>query len=554
LPNINRIFLKGFRPYLWIIGLGFLLYFQALGLGYVSLDDEHLIIQNYPHISNLANLPQAFLKDVYWRNPGTYYRPLLNVSLMLDAVWGGIKPFAYHLTNVLLHLACGMLMFLLFNRLGFGGGRALFVSLFYLVHPALAQAVAWIPGRNDTLLTLFVISAFLLLIRYLKSNQPLDLAGHLLFFALACLTKEAAVVFPIIGLAYVGIVSRESSKLRKAVMLAAGWAAILAAWYWMRWQAITPAVNAHTRQFANFSETLKGLVSYTGKAFFPFDLSVLPLSGDVKIYWGAATAVLLTILAFIGGLHNRKVFIFGLFWYLVFLLPTFIKLAGQINYLEHRLYLPLLGLAIMLLSFKLVHNISPKTALTACLPVLFLFSALTVVRIPDFSNGITFWNNAAQTSPSSALAHQMLGRAMVKASRPAEAELEYSLASQLEPGSPSSYNDLGMLYMNYGKYEKAAVQFKQVLAIDPGYANVRNNLALAYYNLGKYDSSRIQLQAAVRLDSGASEPFGNLGVLYLQVGGYDSAEYYLNKVLSLDPGNRPARQHLAWLRQLKDKR
>ena len=255
--NYENIFFKGFRPYLWIIGLGFLLYFQALGLGYVSLDDEHLIVQNYPHISNLANLPQAFLYDVYWRNPGTYYRPLLNVSLMADAAWGGTKPFAYHFTNILLHLACVLLIFAFFQKIGFGRLRAFAVSLFYLAHPALVQSTAWIPGRNDTLLTLLILACFIFLIRYLEKQKPVDLSIHILFFGLACLTKEAAVVFPLAGLLYVWTVSKEFPQLKKTITLISGWAIILTGWYWLRWIGISPAVNAHVSLNPNGRHSLQ---------------------------------------------------------------------------------------------------------------------------------------------------------------------------------------------------------------------------------------------------------------------------------------------------------
>ena len=556
LQNINydKIFLKSFRPYLWIVGLGFLLYFQALGLGYVSLDDEHLIVQNYSHISNLANLPQAFLKDVYWRNPGTYYRPLLNVSLMLDATWGGTKPFAYHFTNILLHLAYGLLIFAFFQKLGFGRLRSFAVSLFYIAHPALVQATAWIPGRNDTMLTLLILAGFINMLRYLQNNKTGALFWHFLFFGLACLTKEAAVIFPVIGLVFVWVRSKELSSFKKLIPLITGWVVILAGWYWLRWQAILPAVNAHQRQFANLPEIAKGLISYTGKAFFPFNLSVLPLAGDVKLFWGLMAIALLLALALVKGIHNRKMFFFGLGWYLLFLLPTFVKLDGQINYLEHRLYLPLIGLVIMLLEANLVRKTTLKPALMAGLPVLLLFGYLTTKHISDFKSDQTFWGNATQTSPNSGLAHQMLGRAWMRASQPAMAEQEFMKAAQLDPKGSSIYNDLALLYLDYGKFQKAGEQFKKVLELDPNYANVRNNLALVYFNLGMLDSSRHQLQEAIRLDPSAPQPYDNLGVLFMQSKDLDSAEYYLNKALALSPADSSIRQNLFRLQQLRGSR
>jgi protein O-mannosyl-transferase len=548
------VFLKGFRPYLWILGLGFLLYIQALSLGYVSLDDEHLIISNYSNISNAANLPRAFCTDVYWRKPGTYYRPLLTLSLMIDAAWGGQKPQAYHLTNILLHLACGLLIFSIFQKLGYGRVRSFAVSLFFMVHPALVQATAWIPGRNDTLLTLLILAGLAKLIRYQNGKRTGPLLWHFLFFGLACLTKEAAVVFPIMGLFYLWAVSPKSQPFKNLIPLISGWCLVLLAWYWLRWQAISPSVNAHEWQFADLPELFKGLISYTGKAVFPFELSVLPLAGDVKLYWGLAACLLLLAAALIRGIDRPRFFFFGLGWYLLFLLPTFIKLAGQINYLEHRLYLPLTGLVIMLLETSAVKRISLKPALLAGLPVLFLFGVLTLRHIPDFKSDRTFWGQAVQTSPNSGLAHHMLGRALERAREPAKAEQEFIRAAQLDPQGPSIHNDLALLYLDYGKFQMAGEQFRKVLGLDQNYANVRNNLALVYFNQGLLDSSSRQLREAIRLDPTVSQPYDNLGVIFMQAGKLDSAEYYLGRALALSPADSAARQHLFQLQQLKENR
>jgi Tfp pilus assembly protein PilF len=261
---------------------------------------------------------------------------------------------------------------------------------------------------------------------------------------------------------------------------------------------------------------------------------------------------LVPALALVKGIRNRKMFFFGLGWYLLFLLPTFVKLAGQINYLEHRLYLPLIGLVVMLLETNVVRKITLKPALMAGLPVLVVFGVLAARHIADFKSDQTFWGNATQTSPNSGLAHQMLGRAWVRALQPARAEQEFMKAMQLDPKGTSSYNDLAVLYLSYAKFEWAGQQFKKVLELDPGSANVRNNLALVYFNLGLLDSSRCQLQEAIRYDPAMHQPYDNLGVVFMQIKELDSAEYYLNKALSLSPADSAARYHFLQLQQLRE--
>src|SRR5262249_39402049 len=76
-----------------------------------------------------------------------YWRPLVTASYVLDAQWGGARPLAYHATNVVLHAAASALVLALLRRFGVGRGLALAGALAFAVHPALASAVAWIPGR-----------------------------------------------------------------------------------------------------------------------------------------------------------------------------------------------------------------------------------------------------------------------------------------------------------------------------------------------------------------------------------------------------------------------
>jgi len=152
-------FLKTWRPYAIIIIIGCLLYAKTLSFDFVEYDDRRLIAENQSFISDLSNLFQAFTQDAFnvsfHCSSKSYYRPVLTASLIFDAQWGGTNLFIYRVTNLIIHISTCCLLFLFFCRMGFGKSVSLLFSVIFLVHPILTQAVAWIPGRNDSLLAFF---------------------------------------------------------------------------------------------------------------------------------------------------------------------------------------------------------------------------------------------------------------------------------------------------------------------------------------------------------------------------------------------------------------
>ncbi|UCD55136.1 MAG: hypothetical protein JSV93_06410, partial [Candidatus Omnitrophota bacterium] len=169
-------------PILLIACLGFLVYSQTLFFDFTYLDDNVLILGNRKFLSKLSNIPQAFRQDVFFSYEDAYYRPLLTISFILDAqlpfaLYPSPKPspqrgegrvrgrgeqgkgFSYHLTNIVIHLLAACLLFLLLIKLKYREGLAIFFSLIFTVHPVLTQAVAWLPGRNDSLLAVFIFSS-----------------------------------------------------------------------------------------------------------------------------------------------------------------------------------------------------------------------------------------------------------------------------------------------------------------------------------------------------------------------------------------------------------
>lgn len=527
---------------MWLALAVFAVYLRTLGFGFTSLDDVHLIQENSENISHWQNAAKAFRTDVYWNSPGTYYRPILSLSFIADHALGGDKPFIYHLTNVLLHLMGCCLLYICLLNLGYGKGKSFLFSMIFAIHPSLSQAVGWIPGRNDILLSIFILISFIALLKYFDGSNRKWFMLHLAAFMAALFTKEVAIFVPLLFLLYLSIADSKYLKnaLKKTVP---GWVVVTLLWLIMRWHALGKSGTFTSRHFAGGIDIIIGLLSYIGKIFFPFNLSVLPLSGDINPLFGITGLVMLVLIAWLKGIEDRKKFTFGAAWFVICLLPTFIPITNSINFLEHRLYLPMLGVIIMLAECRFITKMPLKNISITTASIIVIFTLLNVRHTGSFYNGVTFWSNAAKTSPHSGLGHQMQGRMYFKSGLIDKAQQEYMLSLAIEDNA-SVHNDLALLLLQKGDLAGAEKEFEIVLKFDMEFADIHNNLALVFFRQGRLNDAKSELLKSISFDPGSSEPLANLGVLYLQAGMTDSSEIFLQRSLKIDDKNVVANHHM----------
>ena len=527
------------------------LYAQTLSFGYTGHDDIQLLEQKAHLLSDPANIGRAFATDVVWGNQEIYYRPLLTLSFMADALWGGVRPFSFHLGDILIHLAAVLLLFVFVKRLSGSPLAALASSLLFAVHPLLARAVAWIPGRNDSLLTVWVLASFLFYLEYNDRGKGRNYLLHLLFFFLALLTKETAVFVPVLAVLSYYLIPADKKTRSKTIigLLIAGWAMCLAGYYLLRHNAIIAGAGLSNARFNTLAENLTGFVSYAGKIFFPFRLSGDPIPADLPLIYGIAVMILISGLFFLWGIKERGKFIFGLVWFLLFLLPTFLGNTTYANFAEHRLYLPLCGLIIMLLqlNIKIQGRAAKIVAVSALAMMLALFTLLNVLHTRNFASGLAHWGKTVKNSPHSYHAHNMLGRWYAERGNWEPAEKEFKISWELNPAHTAAGNDLGLLYLAQGKTAKAESLFAFLLLKDPNSAGARNNLGLIYMDRGQWDLALEQFQQSVKLQPQKAQGQDNLGLAYFKKGMWPQAEQSFLRAYQIDPGDQKINYHLASL-------
>src|SRR5437870_3591667 len=173
-----------------------IVYAGALRCGFAF--DDHLMIEGN-RVVQAGTLRDIFGGE-YWgtiapRAQSHGYRPITILTLRLNHALSGLAPWSYHALNVLLHALVSLTVLALARRLGFSGRAALAASLLFAVHAIHTEAVTAIAGRAELLGALGVLAG---LLAHDRGRAPLA-AGA---FALGLLSKENAVVFPALALAW----------------------------------------------------------------------------------------------------------------------------------------------------------------------------------------------------------------------------------------------------------------------------------------------------------------------------------------------------------------
>jgi protein O-mannosyl-transferase len=164
---------------------------------------------------HLTWLPQAVAQpELIWRNfhsswlDGTttrFYRPLISVFMVSDYLLYGLNGLGFHLTNLAFHVASSLLIYLIVFRLALSQTTrnseasrewALLSSAMFALYPLHPEAVSWITGRVDTIVTTFCLANFWAYLRWRDTRNWLWLGLSVVFLGLGLLSKEMAITMP----------------------------------------------------------------------------------------------------------------------------------------------------------------------------------------------------------------------------------------------------------------------------------------------------------------------------------------------------------------------
>jgi protein O-mannosyl-transferase len=499
-----------------LASITFMVYARTIFLDYTKLDDSIFIVENAQYNSDAKNIGVSFQRGLFNPTKDAYYRPLFLVDFILESRIFGIKPAGYHFTNLIYHIISVILLFLFLKRIKIPPIDSFLLSLLFAVHPVLTQAVAWIPGRNDMLLMIFFLSSFILLFKYFEKPAPVLLFLHALFFLAALFTKETAIIIPVIigGFSFFYL----KCGWRKLVFPLISWIASVTIWALVRSTAtlsknwVSPAEMFHAGL-----DRMGVILQYLGKIFFPVNLTVFPVAEDITLVWGILAVAGLVALIVYSKSYTRPLTYLGLFWFIVFLIPVLIvpkSLNDQV--FEHRLYLPVIGILIVLsqaIPFGSSFNPTLKIAIVTGIALIFTIESL--VRTSYFKDAVTFWTHAVEGSPHSAYAKTLLG---TKMEDPAEREKLFREARALEPNLKNLNYYLGKVLFDRQEPDSAEYYLRTEIAHNPMIPDAYFLLAQIEFSRNNFDSAAVNLEKVIDLNPLDPQANHNLVLLYYQHG------------------------------------
>ncbi|GIW63010.1 MAG: hypothetical protein KatS3mg090_0836 [Patescibacteria group bacterium] len=511
-----------------------LIYFPTIFFDFTYFDDNELILNNLHFLTKPQNLINAFKKDVFFSpSHGFYYRPLLTVSFMLDAFFSKSSPLLYHISNVFYHSLAVCLLFIFLNELKIDRGLAFKLSLIYLVHPILTPAIAWIPGRNDPLMAIFLFPALIWLLKYLKSDQAKYLIYHLIFTSLALLTKETAIMITVVSITFIVLVLKDYSKLPKIIF---SWIVIVTVIFMIRQEVLGKLTYLNIIELINsIIKNLPAIAFYITNFLVPIQLSVFPILKDINISLNLAISLIFIITTAILKPKKNRLYLFGLIWFLSFNILNLIKpnISTVPEFLTHRSYTAIVGLIIMIASLnKIKALLSNKYVFTSLITVLAFLSFLFQF---NFSDRLTFWSKAVSASPHSSLAHKNYGVMLYFENDYQQALKHYQTALKLNPQEPIVHNNIGVIYMDQGRYELAIDEFEKELKINPNYDKALYNLGIVYYLLKQDQKAEKYWLETLKINPNHAGAYFRLANLYQEKKDYDKAKHYYSLWQNFNP-------------------
>lgn len=568
---------RGALPIVLLVVAVVAAYATSFAGDFVFDDYKHIVANE--SIRDLTRLDRALIET---------RRPVVVLTLAANYAVGGLNPFVYHLTNLVIHGAAAVVLFALLRRLlrivdpeGLPGSwrepLALAAAIVWAVHPLQTQSVTYIIQRGESLMGLCYLLTLYAAVR------SADVRGGRWWGVLAVAacavgmgTKAVMVTAP------VAVVLLDWVFLRRdvGVMLRSRWllyAGLFATWLVLAMVGVLEGVldpNPDGARAVGFGYTgvspLEYLRTQPLVILHYLRLVVVPYPLVLDYAWPVATnmAAISAGAVVIGGLVVAS--LYGLAWrrwwgfagvlFFLVLLPTSSFVPIKDLAFEHRMYVSLAGvvsvvvfgagglLARVTRGHAQRHLRARQRLLMGLGAVATVFAVLTALRNLDYRSATVMWADIAEKRPQNARAWSGLGTARAMAGDRRGAIEAFKRAVALNPAEASTRANFGKALLDLGRPADAVVQIEQAIALSEApKAEFHNSLGNAYRVLGNRAGAEEAYRAAIAIEPESATYYFNLAAILAQAGDYGAAAAQFEQLLRVEPGNTAARLALAEL-------
>ncbi len=568
-----------------IVLASFLAYLPSLS-GEFILDDDKLLTAN-PLIKASDGLYS------FWcTTKAQDYWPVSNTALWFEWRLWGLNPTGYHVTNLILHIAGALLLWIILRKLSLPG--AFLTALLFALHPVNVESVAWIAQRKGLLAMLFFLLSILCYLRHFsvscsdnaQGGRHTPCAGpapgvcglligrwywlSLLAFVLAMLSKGSVAILPLLLLWIVwwlrtGTVPIFASAKMGLSPSVSRWdlvrtapffaVAVVLAGVNLWFQTHGTDIVIRTASFAQRLLGAGGVVwFYLYKALLPLNLVfIYPQwhieAGNLPWWLPLMAAVTLTIVLWQYRQGWSRPFLFAWGFFCVSLLPVLgFADVGFMQYspvADHYQHIAIIGvIALAAAGWDIWHQSVQGPARALAVVVVSALIFLTWQQSGLYSNAMTLYQVALEKNPDCSMVHNNLGIILVQAGRPEEAVEHFQQALRLKPDNAEAHNNLGNVLDDAGRPQEAMEHYREALRLKPNYTEAHFNLGLLLAKAGRLSEAIEHYRQTVQLQPDYLKAHNNLGVALIQAGRSEEAIECFQQALRLQPDYAEAYNNL----------
>ena len=558
-----------------------LVFGQTVRSGFVNFDDGLYVYENAHVLHGLS--PREIVWAFTHLHAG-YWIPLCWLSFMADNQFFGPGASGYHLTNVLLHAATTVLLFLVLRRMSGRSWPSATVAALFAVHPLHVESVAWVTERKDLLSGLCFVLALGAYDRYVRGPSSRGrYAAVVLFFVLGLMAKPMLVTLPVVLLLLdywpLGRFSGGADSnptpprcngaeadgngpsrfsvpldlIREKIPLFA-----LAAVFCLV-TAATEGKEASSNSLAfpwRVANALVSYVAYLDQLFCPLNLAAFYPHPEANLpLWkvAAAAAVLagISAAAFISW-RRYPYLLMGWLWYGVTLLPVIglMQVGGQAM-ADRFTYLPQIGLYLALVwgAADVCRCWPYRRWLCGLTPVLLLVASMACAwrQTSFWRDSETLWNHTLACTSRNTVAHNILACAFASRGQFDAAILQFRRALEIKPDYALAHQNLGNTLNRLSRFDEALSHFRAAARLQPDSAQLRAGIGTVLARLGRCDEALAEYAKALEIEPGFAMGHNNMGNILLDLGRQDEALAHYRQAAKINPNFAMAHYNLAKL-------
>jgi hypothetical protein len=530
-----------------VVAAIFITYLVTLRFDFVYDDLEQIVNNRYVH--SWQYVPRFFTEHVWGHmNPngsGTYYRPVFMLWLLINHSLFGLDPLWWHLTTVLLHVVATLAVYKLASRLTADRLTACIAAMVFGLHPVHVEGVAWVSGVTEPLLAVLLIPSFICYLNKREHSQQSNkwLILSLVLYGLAMLTKETALVLPILVMAHECIFGCAACKQQGMADMGdpgegnsgggpsmsgtrRAWGCFvvstpylaLTAFYLMARVAVLKGLGHPLTPLPVITTILTWpslLWFYIKLLIWPVGLSVLydtPYVYEFGIgsFVLPLAAVFMVIALLIYWSKKSPAARTGCLWLALPILPVLNISAFYWSELAHDryLYLPSVGFSIIVaIALRKVRMGRARlfgqsaSCVILILTLACLLKQATAYQLPYWANNLEIYSRGVSIAPNNILAK----------------------------------TNLAITMSRRGQFHEAIKLHRQVFERNPHYWLANFNLGYCYYEIGELEIASQYLNRAIEINPTDSKQFIGLGLIKKKMGRLDEAVAAMRHAIQLNP-------------------